>query len=155
MVLITTHQLKELYEIDDYLWIQETVNLLKAKRFTELDLDNLIEELEDLGKEKKYKVESLLEQIIRHLLLLEYWQDEQKRNKRHWQAEILNFRIQLNKRLTTNFRNYLQDNLSNIYNDGRDYVKIKSGLNNFPKDCPYTLEQLLDRNWLPIDESDS
>ncbi|MGK7933797.1 MAG: DUF29 domain-containing protein [Microcystaceae cyanobacterium] len=152
MVLITDYQLKELYEIDDYLWIQETVNRLKAKRLTELDLENLIEELEDLGKEKRHQVESLLEQIICHLLLLEYWSNERERNKRHWQAEILSFRIQLNKRLTTNFRNYLQDNLSNIYNDCRDYVKIKSGLDNFPENCPYTLEQLLDKNWLPIDE---
>ncbi len=41
--------LKTLYEIDDSLWLEETIELLKAKRFDALDLENLIEELEDLG----------------------------------------------------------------------------------------------------------
>ena len=68
--------LKELYEIDDYLWVEERVKLLKQKTFNELDLDNLIEELEDLGKEKKNAVVTLLEDIIRHLLLLQYWQNQ-------------------------------------------------------------------------------
>ncbi|MFM8308757.1 MAG: DUF29 family protein, partial [Microcystis aeruginosa] len=44
--------LKTLYEIDDSLWLEETIELLKAKHFEALDLDNLIEELEDLGNEK-------------------------------------------------------------------------------------------------------
>jgi len=63
------HALKQLYDIDDSQWLGETVSLL---RFQQLDLEHLIEELEDLGKEKKNAVASLLEQIIRHLLLLQY-----------------------------------------------------------------------------------
>lgn len=39
--------LKELYEIDDYLWREKTVERLKGKKFNELDLENLIEEDED------------------------------------------------------------------------------------------------------------
>ncbi len=38
--------LKTLYEIDDSLWLEETIELLKAKRFDALDLENLIEELD-------------------------------------------------------------------------------------------------------------
>jgi hypothetical protein len=53
MTETTKNNLKDLYEIDDYLWIQETVKLLKEKQFNDLDLENLIEELEDLGNEKK------------------------------------------------------------------------------------------------------
>lgn len=45
--------LKTLYEIDDSAWLEETIELLKAKQFNSLDLENLIEELEDLGSEKK------------------------------------------------------------------------------------------------------
>ena len=65
--------LKELYEIDDHLWLEETIKLLKANHLEELDLENLIEELENFGRRDKAKVASLLEQIIRHLLLLQYW----------------------------------------------------------------------------------
>lgn len=53
--------LKTLYETDDSAWLEETLKLLKARRFEDLDLENLIEELEDLGNDKKYRVESLLE----------------------------------------------------------------------------------------------
>ncbi len=143
------YNLKELYEIDDYLWLQETVNLLKSRKFNLLDLDNLIEELEYLGSEKKHQVSSLLEQIIRHLLLLQYWDSEFDRNSNHWSAEIVGFRTQLRNRMTSNFRNYLTEELDKIYRDAAKYVSKKSGLNVFPEQCPYTLEQLLDEDWFP------
>ena len=141
--------LKQLYEIDDNLWLEETVKLLKEKKFAELDLENLIEELDDLGSEKKHKVESFLQQIIRHLLLLQYWESEYDRNYRHWRAEIFSFRTQINERMTTNFHNYLSQNLTKIYKKARKYVTEKSGLNNLPQQCPYTLAQLLDEDWFP------
>ena len=147
MVLTTTDQLKKLYEIDDYLWIQETVKLLKEKRFEQLDLENLIEELDDWGRERRHKVESLLEQIIRHLLLLEYWSHEYESNYRHWQAEVVSFRTQINRRMTTNFQHYLEENISKIYTQARKYVEAKSGLDTFPQECPYILQQLLDEDW--------
>lgn len=149
MTLSTVNKLKELYEIDDYLWTIKTVNLLKERRFDELDLENLIEELDDLGSEKRHKVESLLEQIVRHLLLLEYWHNEHERNYRHWSAEVISFRTQLNDRMTKNFYNYLNENLSIIYKKARKYVAVKSGLETFPEECPYTLEQLLNEDWFP------
>ncbi|MDJ0845967.1 DUF29 domain-containing protein [Crocosphaera sp.] len=149
MTLSTVNKLKKLYEIDDYLWIIETVKLLKERRFNELDVENLIEELDDLGQERQNQVKSLLKQIIIHLLLLEYWHNEYERNHRHWQGEILNFRDQLNDRITTNFYNYLNENLSIIYKKARKYVAVKSGLETLPKECPYTLAELLDEDWFP------
>jgi hypothetical protein len=106
MTQISLHQLQELYEIDDYLWIQKMISLLKAKNFDEIDLEHLIEELDDLGREKKHQVKRLLKQVIRHLLLLEYWLDKYEENYRHWQSEILSFREQLNDRMTTNFYHF-------------------------------------------------
>ncbi|MFM6375306.1 MAG: DUF29 domain-containing protein, partial [Microcystis panniformis] len=74
------HDLKQLYEIDDSQWLEETVSLLRNHQFSQLDLEHLIEELEDLGKEKKNAVASFLEQVIRHLLLLQYWTKEAEYN---------------------------------------------------------------------------
>jgi hypothetical protein len=147
MEVKTKINLQELYEIDDYLWIQENINLLKEKKFNELDLDNLIEELDDLGKERKNQVESLLRQIIIHLLLLQYWEAEYDRCHRHWAAEIVGFRTQINDRMTTNFKNHLIEQLPKIYQDALRYVKTKSGLNCFPNQCLYSLDQLLDNDW--------
>jgi len=142
--------LKTLYEIDDSLWLAETIELLKAKNFEALDLDNLIEELEDLGNEKKFRAASLLEQIIRHFLLLQFWTRERDYNQDHWELEIVNFQIQLKRYLTTNLRNYLQNELTNIYEDAVFFVRKKTKNQvNFPDTCPYSLEELLNPNWLP------
>lgn len=142
--------LKHLYNIDSDRWLESTIQLLKEKRLEELELDNLIEELELLGFRDKLTVESLLEQVIRHLLLLEYWQAELQNNSNHWQAEINGFKSQLQDYLTTNLRNHLNENLLKIYQKALKYVKQKTGFSvEFPKDCPYTLEQLLEPDWLP------
>jgi len=103
------HALKQLYDIDDSQWLGETVSLLRNHQFQQLDLEHLIEELEDLGKEKKNAVASLLEQVIRHLLLLQYWTKETEYNTINWQEEIYNFRTQLKREMTTNLRNYLEE----------------------------------------------
>lgn len=142
--------LKTLYEIDESEWLESTIELLKNRQFNALDLENLIEELEELGKEKKNAVASLLEQVIRHLLLLQYWSSESEYNAVHWQGEIYTFRVQLRRRLTTNLRNYLDDELNYIYQDALGFVKIKTqNTVSFPLECPYALEQLLDVEWLP------
>jgi DNA-directed RNA polymerase subunit L len=150
MLMIEVNELKQLYDVDDDQWLEQTINLLKNHQFQQLDLDNLIEELEDLGREKKNAVASLLEQIIRHLLLLQYWTTEAEYNTVHWQEEIYNFRIQLRRKITTNLRKYLEDELTSIYQDVLGFVKIKTTNSvTFPTECPYSLEQLLDRSWLP------
>ncbi len=150
MLMIEVNELKQLYDIDDDQWLEQTINLLKNHQFQQLDLDNLIEELEDLGREKKNAVASLLDQIIRHLLLLQYWTTEAEYNAVHWQEEIYNFRTQLRRTITTNLRKYLEDELTSIYQDALGFVKIKTtNLVTFPTECPYSLEQLLDRSWLP------
>ncbi len=143
--------LKTLYETDDAEWLQETVKLIKNHQFEQLDIENLIEELEDLGREKKNAVVSLLEQIIRHLLLLQYWTGEADYNRVHWEEKIYSFRVQLRRKITTNLRNYLDSEFDSIYQDALGFVKIKTQNSvNFPPECPYTLEQLLDINWFPV-----
>lgn len=139
-VMMSVTDLKPLYEIDDSQWLESTIKLLKNRQFNALDLENLIEELEELGQEKKNAVASLLEQVIRHLLLLQYWTSELEYNAVHWQGEIYSFRVQLRRRLTTNLRNYLASELNSIYQDALGFVKIKTQNKvNFPLECPYTL----------------
>ncbi len=148
MKTLNQNQLKSLYETDEHLWLEETIKILKEKRLNDLDLENLIQELESLSKREKNRVSSFLEQIIRHLLLLQYWREEQSRNQNHWRAEIQSFRTQLRKYLTTNLQNYLDNELNIIYQDALEYVKQKTGFCvDFPEECPYSLEQLLDKKW--------
>ena len=143
------NNLQRLYEIDDCQWLEEMIKLLKKRQFENLDLENLIEELTDLGSEKKNAVVSVLEQVIWHLLLLEYWTIERENNQTHWESEIVGFRTQLRRRLTTNLRNYLAKELPSIYQDALIYVKTKTRFKvDFPETCLYSLDQLLDINFL-------
>lgn len=142
--------LYSIYEVDNEKWLEQTLELLKEKRLDALDLEHLIEELEAMSRRDKLTVESLLEQIIRHLLLLQYWEEEYQYNANHWQAEIISFRTQINEYLTKNLRNHLQENQDKVYQKALKYVSKKTGMMiQFPLECPYTLEQLLDENWLP------
>lgn len=147
--MTVTTNLKQLYETDENLWLEKTIELLKQKQFNQLDLENLIEELISLGKRDLAKAKSLLRQIIIHILLLQYWQVEYERNSRHWIGEIKTFRYDLNNHLTTNLINKLQEDLENIYQSAVDFVKIKTDLTIFLEKCPYTLVQILDENYLP------
>ncbi|MDJ0731798.1 MAG: DUF29 domain-containing protein [Crocosphaera sp.] len=147
----TKIQLKQLYETDDHLWLEGTIRLLKENCLEELDVENLIEELDSLGRRDKNRVESFLRQIIIHLLLLQYWTNEYNYNYRHWRGEIATFRVQINKYLTTNLKNYLTEALEAIYQDAVFIVTEKTGLNKsvFPENCCYSLEEILDKTWLP------
>ncbi len=148
--MMSVTDLKTLYEIDDSQWLESTIELLKNRQFNALDLENLIEEVEELGQEKKNAVASLLEQVIRHLLLLQYWTSESEYKAVPWQGEIYSFRVQLRRRLTTNLRNYLDSELNSIYQDALGFVRIKTqNTVSFLLECPYTLEELLDIEWLP------
>ncbi|MFB2645619.1 DUF29 domain-containing protein [Raphidiopsis sp. BLCC-F218] len=93
---------------------------------------------------EKNAVRSLLEQIIRHLLLIQYWREEHEINSHHWQSELLGFPYQMQVRLTTNLQLFLAQEMKNIYQRALKFVQIKTKFKvQFPTGCPYTLEQLL------------
>ena len=146
---IETLDLNTLYEQEYDQWLEETVKILKNRQLDQLDYDNLIEELETLGRSEKNAVRSLLLQVIIHLLLLQFWTEEKERNSNHWSAEIITFRVQLEDRLTTNLRNYLRSELDKIYQNACLIVNKKVQLTNLPDRCPYSLEELLQKDWFP------
>lgn len=97
-------EVSELYERDFYAWTQDQAALLRAwpeaLRPNALDLENLAEEIDSLGRSERGAVESLIEQIVLHLLMLRCHPDQTSR--RHWQKEIDSFRDQLDRRLRDN-----------------------------------------------------
>jgi hypothetical protein len=89
MTVIT--DLKTLYEIDDSLWLEETIELLKKKRFDALDLENLIEELEDLGNEKSFVLLVFYSKLFVMLCYCNFGQGKENIIKAHWKAETSEF----------------------------------------------------------------
>ena len=57
---------KTLYEQDYYLWIEKTISLLENRQFSELDLENLIDEISSMGKSEKRSLESYLTRLLEH-----------------------------------------------------------------------------------------
>ena len=136
------------YQSDYQEWLDETIMILKNRQLDRLDYEHLIEELESLGNEQKRAVESLVIQVLQHLLFYQYWQSERDYNDRHWRGELIAFRTQLELRLTTNLKNNLQDRLDYLYSKARKIAEIKTNLQ-LPPQNPYSLDEILDEDWLP------
>ncbi|WP_338028722.1 DUF29 domain-containing protein [Gloeothece citriformis] len=69
---MTKTSTQTLYSKDFALWVEETVNQLKAKEFNQVDWDNLIEEIESLAKKDKRELESRLTTLFEHALKRQY-----------------------------------------------------------------------------------
>ena len=148
MQTLSTNNLKKLYKSDYLAWYEMTLEQIKNDQLNDLDLDSLSEVLENLVRDTKRSGESYLRQIIIHLLLIEYWEAESI-NRRHWAAEIVNFRNELETDMTRNLRKHLNEEKENNYQKAIKYVIAKTELkkNTFPEQCPYTLEQLINDDW--------
>ena len=63
---------QNLYETDFNLWIEQTTNQLINGNLQEIDLKNLIEEIESMGKNNKREIKSRLIKLLMHLLKYKY-----------------------------------------------------------------------------------
>lgn len=145
-------EIKQLYESDYLEWIYVTTGQLKQRQFDQLDYENLVEELEDLGKEQRNKVDSYLWQLLIHLLLYAYWESEKNYCAKGWSAEIDNFRFELELLLKSKtLYNYFLTEIEFIYSKARKQVIKKTELpqDTFPQSCPFTIDQILDPDFLP------
>ena len=153
MIAELNEKQRELYDTDYNLWILESVKKLQNRDLDSLDWEHLIEEILDLSKREKRKIESLLTRLFEHLLKLKYWSSERERNKGHWEREITNFRLQIIGLLedSPSLKSYLQTRFMKSYQDGRKLASKSSQLtlNTFPENPIATIEQVLDENWLP------
>jgi hypothetical protein len=146
-------QSKSLYDTDYQLWLDQTVAQLKAQEFRQIDLENLIEEIESLGRSDKRAISSYLMRLCEHLLKIKYWDAERETCLRGWRLEVRNFRLEIAELLedSPSLQSFLQDTFVKQYRNGRELFLTESELNSrlVPKDPDFTLEQALDKNWLP------
>jgi hypothetical protein len=141
-----------LYEEDFPLWAERQAALLRAGRFDELDLDNLIEEVEDLSRRERDTVESHVETILEHLLKLEL--SSATRPRRGWLVTVDKQRARLVRKLTATLRNHLEAELPALYTGLRRPVARQLEKDRVPVEalstaCPYSIDQILDPDWLP------
>ncbi|MBD2146823.1 MAG: DUF29 domain-containing protein [Sphaerospermopsis sp.] len=144
---------KKLYEQDFYLWLQTTANLLENNKFDELDIKNLIEEINSMGRSEKKELKSRLITLIEHILKLEYWQLEKENNARGWRNTVAEQRLQIELTLedSPSLRNMLDDIFEECYQKARQYILKRYQLspNLFPENPPFSVTDVLNADYLP------
>ena len=134
-----------LYEQDYGLWAEQMADLLAAGRFSELDIENLVEEVLDLSKRERDRLLSSLRLIVHHLLK---WDYQPQRRSRSWQGTIQRERANISLYLedSPSLKRYLADEwLHKIYAVACADAFKETGLI-FPEICPYGISEVLNRD---------
>ena len=138
------------YETDFYLWTQQQAALLRQGELNrvELDLANIAEEIEDMGKSNRLALESYLQNVLMHLLK---WKYQPQRRGTSWRLSIRNGRRQIEKRLknSPSLKPQLAAIVQEEYPPARENAADETGLplTAFPEECPFTLEQITGDDW--------
>jgi hypothetical protein len=134
------------YADDFYTWTQEQGARLRSGDVSRLDLENLAEEIESLGRSQYDSLVSLWRVVLLHMLKFDY---QPERRSRSWTVSIRTHRNRAADVLEDNpgLKSRLAQAFKRAYRDAREEAAVETGLplRIFPKDCPYTREELLTR----------
>ena len=138
----------KLYDQDFALWTAEAARLLREGRFQEIDIEHVAEEIEDMGKRDYREVLSRLALILQHLLK---WQFQPDKRTGSWKTALINQRreIELVFEQSPSLRRAAVQLLPCAYRQAIQDAAGETGMpeDSFPHECPYTLEQALDRRF--------
>jgi hypothetical protein len=141
------------YEQDFYGWTQEQARLLREGRFAELDVANVVEEIESLGRGERRELMSRLRVLLSHLLK---WQFQSGSRGRSWQATIETQREAADILLAENpsLKPQLDDIMVDAYRRAsRDAVReTQYPADMFPAACPWSCEQVMADDFWPGDD---
>lgn len=136
--------LSNLYETDFYAWTLEQSRFLKKGDFKYLDIVNLVEEIESLGKQQRQELRNRLGVLIGHLLKWDY--QPEKRSK-SWRVTIREQRREILLLLQENpsLKPYLAEAIIHAYESGLDLAVRETPLDysDLPTNPIYAIEQLL------------
>jgi Domain of unknown function DUF29 len=149
---------ERLYKKDFYAWTRDQAAALRRladERWNgPLDLLHLAEEVEELGSEQQWAVESQLERVMEHLLKLEHSRDREPR--RQWMISVNSARGEIARRLTATIRNRVEPALPDLYRRSRRNAELAlhdhdeaDTARALPAGCPYALDDLLADEWWP------
>ena len=113
-----------------------------------LDVENLAEEIEDLGRSEISKIHSLIRQALVHLIKIEA--DPNSPARRHWQQEIGGFVVPIRKTWSPGYRQRLD--MDEIWADAREeagnaLAAYDVRLPNLPETCPFPIDVFVERGF--------
>jgi len=140
----------QLYNTDFYGWIQNQAETLRAGNFAALDLDNLIEEIEDMGKRQTQELRRRLSVLFMHLLK---WQYQPALQSRSWVSTIKIQRFEIKAHIDDNpsLKNVLDETIAKAWQGALIKAEHETGfgVSTFPAQCPWTFEQAIDDEFWP------
>jgi hypothetical protein len=132
-------QTTTLYDQDFYAWTQQQVELLRSGQLDRLDIENLIEEIDSLGKQQRQELRNRLGVLLGHLLK---WRYQPEARSKSWVATIREQRREIRELLDDNpsLKPYLGEAISKSYLKGVDLVDRETPipLVSLPQDCPFS-----------------
>lgn len=166
---------RRLYDRDFYTWALQQADALRRRDFGAVDWENIVEEVEDLGRRHADSLGSQYARIIEHLLKLEYRRPGETRPLAGWQISVDNARFEIKKLLRNNpgLKSNRDEIFAHAWDDARGVAiaafvgvgieKILEPVERrreqrrltrewdrmLPKECPYTREQVEDPFWIP------
>lgn len=141
---------QSLYEADYLRWIETTVEKLQSQDYANVDWENLIEEIEDIGRSEHRSLESNLIVVLLHLLK---WQYQPEGRSGTWEGSIIEHRRRIKKSLkeSPSLKPYMEGIFAECYTEAVKQAKAETGLplETFPMQCPYDLAEVIDDEFLP------
>lgn len=140
------------YETDFYSWTQEQAALLKAGRLSEIDIDNIVEEIETMGRSEKNAFKSHLRVLLVHLLKWQY-QPDKRVNSNSWLHTLATQRIETRDVIAENpgLKPTIEEVIGKAYQLARHDASKETHLpvKVFPEVCPWDFDQIVDDLFLP------
>lgn len=141
---------QDLYETDFLQWIETTVQKIQNQDYGAVDWENLVEEIEDMGRRERQSLESNFIVLVIHLLK---WQFQPQQRSGSWQGSIIEHRRRVNKALkdSPSLNSYLMGLEAECCKEAVEQAAAETdlALEAFPLDCPYELADILKAGFLP------
>ncbi|MHB1706434.1 MAG: DUF29 domain-containing protein [Acidithiobacillus sp.] len=144
------HRKTDLYEQDFLAWIESQAGALRSRQVDSLDWDNLVEEIESMGRSQRNELKSRLRTLLMHLIKW-HWQPEKRSPS--CQLTIKEQRLSLRDlfEMSPSLRPSLPLLVPKAWQDASSSAALETGLKEslFPETCPWPLEDVLLDGWLP------
>ena len=141
---------RDLYQDNYYGWALQQATLLRARRFAELDLENLAEEIDGLARAEARELRSRYATLLSHLLK---WEVQPERRSHSWAATITRERDAILDHLGENpgLKPRQAELFAKAFRGARADAAAETNmpLTRFPAACSYTLDQAMSETFWP------
>lgn len=140
----------ELYEKDFYEWTMKNVQLLRQGKLSEIDVGNIAEELESMGKSEKREFINRLAVLLAHLLK---WRFQPEKRSKSWKYTVKEQRESVSELLrdSPSLKHGIETRIGEAYKKAVILVLKETPLeeSELPKTCPYSFDQSMDEGFWP------